>query len=538
MFTGSAYQFTKYLLLNFHRISVPGDATSPSTQGMSAIGTTPQAVQQPWQQQRLTLRGSGQSHRDGPAIIDKVPGDVLLEIFDHCQDSNPIWEWHLLAHVCPRWRQIIFKSPHRLNLQILCTYGTPVRKGLSIWPPFPIVIDYRYSECGIAPNEEDNVIAALEHPDRVCYLGLDVTGPQLQIMATVMQDPFPVLTDLSILSEDRNVPVLPEKFLGRLAPSLQTIFLHAIPFPALPTLLLSTGDLVDLRLHKIPPTGYISPAAIVVGLAALPRLESIIIEFQSASPPPIQIRLPPETRTSLPCLTSFRFKGASEYLEDLVARIEGPRIKGIFVDYFNQLVDFQVAHLSHFIDRSLVVGPEITRSRPRRAHITFFNDKVSFTTYNHTNHPGWDQCAAVATILCKEIDWQVSHVAQVLGYFSATLSYLVHLKLEVQLKKLRHLEDTENVEWLHLLNRFSTVRTLRVSRELAGHVAHVLEDTVTKEMVVEIEALRSLDFIWLERQPASSIARFVASRRFSDHPVTVIHTETEFYKILQSYTDK
>ncbi|KAH9963476.1 hypothetical protein BGW80DRAFT_1351168, partial [Lactifluus volemus] len=44
-------------------------------------------------------------------------------------DSFPFhqpWEWHRLAHVCRRWRHIIFDSPRSLNLQLFCTYGTPV----------------------------------------------------------------------------------------------------------------------------------------------------------------------------------------------------------------------------------------------------------------------------------------------------------------------------------------------------------------------------------------------------------------------------
>ncbi|KAH9968522.1 hypothetical protein BGW80DRAFT_1337992, partial [Lactifluus volemus] len=36
------------------------------------------------------------------------------------------WKWHRLVHVCRRWRHIIFDSPRSLDLQLFCTYGTPV----------------------------------------------------------------------------------------------------------------------------------------------------------------------------------------------------------------------------------------------------------------------------------------------------------------------------------------------------------------------------------------------------------------------------
>jgi len=131
----------------------------------------------------------GESHRQ-PTTIDMLLDDVLLGIFGFCEGDDDdrnnglVWDWHFLVHVCRRWRQIIFASPHSLNLKILCTHQTPVRKHLGIWPAFPIVIDYYnfYSESGtVAPDDEDNVIAALDskHLDRVCFVGLYVTSSQL-----------------------------------------------------------------------------------------------------------------------------------------------------------------------------------------------------------------------------------------------------------------------------------------------------------------------------------------------------------------------
>jgi hypothetical protein len=123
---------------------------------------------------------------------------------------------YLLVHVSQRWRQIVFASPHRLVLQIVCTYRSPVRKNLGIWPALPIYIDYHYSRRWHG-DHEDNVITALEHLDRVCDVRLLVTRSELENIATVMQEPFPVLTSLHIVlnskSKDGNAPVLPAEFL-------------------------------------------------------------------------------------------------------------------------------------------------------------------------------------------------------------------------------------------------------------------------------------------------------------------------------------
>ncbi|KAH9171701.1 WD40-repeat-containing domain protein [Lactarius sanguifluus] len=472
----------------------------PSLPGNPSSGTTShRKVGQGRRKKQKNICARVESYRR-VVTIGMLADNVLLEIFDTYRSRSytysDIWEWHLLIHVCQRWRQIVFASPHRLNLRILCTSGIPVRTNLGIWPAFPIAIDYRhsYSKDGITPNDEDNIVATLnsEHLERVISVRLYAKGSQLRKIAPVMQEPFPALTHLHIDCEDGNAPVLPAEFLGGSAPRLQEITLSGIPYLALPTLLLSTGDLIGLDLRNIPPTGYIPPEAMVVGLAALPRLETFIIGFQSATHRPDRIRPLPETRTVLPALTYFEFQGASEYLEDLLARIDCPQLDRIFVNYLNQLADFQIAQLSKFIDRS--VGPVF-----RRAQVTFFSDWVSFDMYRDEIYPTSDARPARTDISIGGFPGQA--------------------------------EGMGDVEWLHLLHQFSTAQTLHVSSGLAGHVALALED-ITAGMVTAV--LPSLDSIYLSGQPASSVGKFVAVRRLSGRPVTVIDTETVFDERLKS----
>src|ERR1700723_3747710 len=96
----------------------------------------------------------------GRVTIDVLPDDVLLEIFDCYVDKGPfeLNAWHSLGHVSRKWRWVVFVSPRRLNLRLLCSTRTPVREMLTTWPPFPIVIlEDIFSACN-----EDNIIAALE----------------------------------------------------------------------------------------------------------------------------------------------------------------------------------------------------------------------------------------------------------------------------------------------------------------------------------------------------------------------------------------
>jgi hypothetical protein len=361
--------------------------------------------------------------------------DVLLEIFDLCRrndDSDPrplpVWKWHFLVHVCQRWRQLVFSSPSRLNLHVHCTYGTPVRKNLSIWPAFPIVLDL-YIARRLTPEDEDNVIAALENSDRIHSVKLCLTGSQLANMAMVMSKSFPLLTSLEIHSMVGDDPVLPGEFLGGSTPRLQELYLHNIPFPALPTLLLTANNVVLLILSTIPPAGYIPPEAMVVCLSALPRLKGLLIDFQSKTSHPDRTRPSHPTRNVLPALNSFTFRGVSEYLEDFVSQIDAPQLEWLSVVYWNQPHNFRPAQLSEFINRS--VGLELTPSR--RAHVIFHLGRVVFTLYRRANCLGPDQRRVEVSISMKKANGHTPDLAQVLGDFSATLRTVVHLELELQL---------------------------------------------------------------------------------------------------------
>ena len=309
------------------------------------------------------------------------------------QKPRPIWNWHILVHVCRRWRQLIFDSPRRLTLRILCTYGTPVRKSLGIWPAFPI--DLQLNSMGrLNPKDEDNTTAALEHPDRVNSVSLCTHGSQLGKMVAVMQKSFPVLRRLYMSSWIEDTPVLTATFLGGSAPHLQAITLVRIPSPALPTLLLSTSNLITLNLLDIPTPGYISPERVVVCLAALPRLKVFGLSFEDATSRPRRIRPPPVTRPVLPALAKLSFQGAFEYLEDLVVGIDSPQLKRVTIISLDQPDNFQVTHVSDFIDRS--IGP----SPSRHANVHFQFGDITFTlSRDYDTYQGWARRSIATSIV-------------------------------------------------------------------------------------------------------------------------------------------
>jgi len=179
-------------------------------------------------------------------------------------------------------------------------------------------------------------------------------------MDAAMQEPFPSLTHLRLTGpkdQDERAPLLPRSLLGGGTLRLQEVYLRGISYPALPKLLLSASDLVHLHFIDIPPNCYVSAEAMVTGLTRLTRLESLAIQYRSPVLLPVQ-RLPaPATPTvCLPALTFFAFKGFCEYLEDLVAQVDAPRVENFNIEYFSQPV-YQVPQLSRFLCRSKYLKP-------------------------------------------------------------------------------------------------------------------------------------------------------------------------------------
>ena len=285
--------------------------------------------------------------------IDVLHDDVLLEIFSHvtgdrCQSAKrAMKEWQSLVHVCRRWRLLVFGSPRRLNLQLLCTPGT-TRESLDVWPGMLLIV-----EGSISSRSVDDIVFALGHSDRICRIWLLISGrEQWDKVLAAMQVPFPALTDLALLCHQGGAaPVIPDNFLGGSAPCLRFFEIHSVSFPGTPGLLLSSTHLVELHLVNIPHSGYISSEAMATCLSVLTRLRILHLEslpFRSR-PDRGSRRPPPITRSNLPNLTWLWFKGASEYLDDLVAQIDAPRLHHLFITFPIGQMNFDTPNLVQFI---------------------------------------------------------------------------------------------------------------------------------------------------------------------------------------------
>jgi len=424
--------------------------------------------------------------------------------------------WQKLVHVCQKWRNVVFGSPRRLNICLVCTARKPVRRMLAVWPPLPIVVK-QYgrptSRWGVK-----NIVAALKHKDRIHEIDLwRVPSSLLEKVLMAMKEQFPVLTFLDLQCEDDTTSaVVPDSFMGVSAPSLQNLSLRgiSITFPGLQKLLLSATHLVNLSLIKIPHSGYISPEAMVTALSTLTRLEELWLEFQSPRSHGHLPSLSPPTRTVLPALTDLRFKGVSEYLEDLVARIDAPQLRSMGTTFFYQLL-FDIPQLTQFVSRT----PKFKAHD--EAHLTFAYSNVSVTLQQRFG------TKLALGISCRKIDWQLLSLAQICTSSSPLFSTVEHLYIDIDgfSSLLRWEDDIENSQWLDLLRPFTVVKSVYFSWQIASRIVAALQDLIGERVTSVLPALESL---LVERLNQSgpvqeAIGQFVAARQLASRPIAVTH---------------
>jgi hypothetical protein len=421
----------------------------------------------------------------------------------------------MLVWVCKRWRQIVFTSPVGLNLRLYCTYGTPVLKSLECWPALPIVVQYG----GFpnlhppAPEDDDNIVAALEQSNRISSIGLTITRSLLEKISAI-SEPFSELEDLALLSYDNVQLTLPSNF--RWGPLLRTLHSTNIAFPSFPQLLLPCQDLVDLQLCEIPSAGYFSPEAFAHSLSGLTQLRSLTLHLLSfprrrsllALPPP------PGERIILPALTCLKYRGTSKYLDNLVARIDAAHLRDIDITLFSQPT-MDASQIGRFIERiemQMSLRKAKVKTSAHAISISFADSSTSIPLR--------------LQISCKQLDWQLSCMAQVCDQVSPFLSRVstLHLWLDAA-QPLGRQDDRNDEQWLDLLHsfKFSGAKRFWVANELTTDILCALgpanEGNTT--MLPSLRQVRLQKPIVMDGPSWDSVQSFITARSISRRPVKV-----------------
>ncbi len=234
----------------------------------------------------------------------------------------------------------------------------PVPKTPDFWPTLPIVVQYGGSpRFGLRyPEAEYNVVAALKQSSRVSSINLIITS-SLRAKLSTISEQFSELEELVLLSQEDVELTLPSTF--RWGPRLRSLHSTRIAFPSFPQLILASQDLVDLQLHEIPAFGYFSPEAFANALSGMTQLRSLSLHFHSSLNH--EFSSPSGQRVVLPALTFLKYRGASKYLDNFVARIDGPRLGDIDITFLKfRRPTMDASQLGRFVDRI-----EILRSHSR-----------------------------------------------------------------------------------------------------------------------------------------------------------------------------
>ena len=369
---------------------------------------------------------------------------------------------------------------------------------LDVWPALPLLVRGHIHQTATL----DNIIAALEHRNRVSEISLcNLSSSQLTKVLASMKEPFPELINLRLQALDSIAPLDLDLSMGNSTPCLRHLELKHIPYPGLPNLLLSSTHIVSLCLYDIPHSGYISPEAMVTCLSVLTSLETLCLElpsFQSHLDWESQ-RLPLPTRSVLPSLMYFDFRGARQYLEDLTSRIDAPRLNCMTVDFIIYEPDFDNPQLAQFISCT----PEFRA--PDEAHVIFDYNGGWVTLLSKTSGP------VLNVKTCRDLECQLSALAQVCNLSLPPLSTVEDLYICVDAGS--ELDDLiESDEWLELLKPFTSVKNLYLSDGIKQRISPALRLLVEDRTT---EVLPTLESIFVERPLPSGpyneeIRRFIS----------------------------
>ncbi|KAH9955390.1 hypothetical protein BGW80DRAFT_1394981 [Lactifluus volemus] len=264
----------------------------------------------------------------------------------------------------------------------------------------------------------------------------------------------------------------------------------------------------------------------VTSISTMTRLSSLFISFDSLASLPDwrtqRQRPPPLTRTVLPALIQLWFSGLSEYLEDLVARINAPLLRVVSIILVNQLV-LHTQQLSQFIGHAPMF-------------MSYTEAKMVFTSTNIAINCSSMEPPLIFGSLKLEIssigsegDLQVSSMAQICNQLLFLVSRIERLYIqEPSWPSAAFQVNMDNTQWLELFRSFTAVQALYLHDSFRSPIMSALQ-VLNEESVTDIlPALVDLylDGYWEtapELQDNEEIEPFITARQRSGHPVAVHH---------------
>ena len=487
--------------------------------------------------------------------IDKLPEEVLLEIFDsyrrvlthdvyelrevprHQYEHLlvPIYErqwnrkhgWFKLVHVCRKWRRIVLASPSRLDLSLVLIKHNP-GKMQTVYtprlPPIPIRIDYDHSFRTMTNKDIDRVVAALRQRDRrvrgIVFKGGDLQQQQLEKVFKAMKRPFPSLERLEIYRsslDDRKLQI-PPTFLRGSAPRLRRLKLFPVSFKSISQLLSSATVLVELSLSIDTIFGSSPTESLLAHLQAMPCLRWLALKLRSEMSHNDRILSRESCENGgkvfpLSQLTFLYFNGHRLFLNSLLSGLAVPSIQNFDIQlrgYPDNLTS-PIQHISRFI-ADINTEPEAFKFRVIFLKSGYFSLSL-LAQYESIDESIDDH---------SHFHFNSPDVMQISNALSPKLATVEELFLASF-----HNSSPPRTPWRKFLRLFNNAKVLRLQHNVMFDIAHSLQDQGNSTSVLpsleEIE-LSTGSWSWTQderRSAMSPFEPFIAARQRAGRPVKI-----------------
>ena len=265
--------------------------------------------------------------------------------------------WFNLAHVCRKWRAVVFASCSRMNLAVVVGPIKPVHIKAILSSTLPILFDFSNISEEMTSSALRRMHATLKHHHgRVREIIFEGSAANFEKLFRVTNHPFPVLESLSLWFEGDDKPKLPDTFLR--GPDLPDLHLRHLslfypPLSSIFGLLSSPASLTDLELivHINSPFSSSSVTTLLASLQSMSCLQHLCLDLSLS---PSSVESPSQTPASkdivpLSKLTSWSYTGHSVFLEALAAGLSAPSLRHVNIE-FCDAISPPTVHTSRFIN--------------------------------------------------------------------------------------------------------------------------------------------------------------------------------------------
>lgn len=477
------------------------------------------------------MRGSsgGTQH----IFAKKINDDLLVEIFDFCRIDNispntyPRNWWNALAHVCQKWRRVLFATPTRLGITLVCNSRTPVADLLANSPPLPLIIYWGNPGTLDTDKSAKNILLALNHRDRVRRMTLHLSEDSLCSLLSSMNGPFPMLETLQLYCSSsgnlRPRTALPTAFK---APNLR--HLHVSDLKLMPPSTQLLNDVATRPSIVSFTVGEISTkqATLMECLALMPHLKvlkiGVFFSIPSESTEDAEKELchgsqPESPSLALTDLEEFEFQGTYDYLEALAARISAPFLKKLSITVTNGVIeeDFDTTTFKYF--SRLISGAAGLAFQFARVR---FKDGFSIVMDHDELWTGRGAFELKFNNRAYHFEANIGHVANICRMVASMPSTVQSLLLEDANRNSWH-PKPKREGWHDLLRVFDNVKTLRVAGRFVGELDKALEPQANDNNDGPALLPRLQEIV--RYGPEDEFAAFVQARQVAGSPVRVVN---------------